>query len=147
MHATGSAETTQCCTQQARQALKRGGRDQLLQVCYISWQRPKTQTSHARIEGAWDIIKRADDSAYGILRSVFAGVRPRLCCAQNALNMFVSYHLTPSLFIDFAISFAINHRVSWTLSEGFWALFGLLLSRTFRAAGATSFGVKRWRRT
>ena len=53
-------------------------------------------------------------SAYGIAQSAFAGVRRRPCCAQNALNMFVSYHLTPSLFIDFAISFAINDGESRT---------------------------------
>ena len=49
-----------------------------------------------------------DGSAYGIEQSDFAVVRQRPCRAQNARNVFVSYHRTPSLFIDFAISFAIN---------------------------------------
>jgi hypothetical protein len=48
-------------------------------------------------------------SAYGIAQPVFAVVRPRLYCAQNACSVFVSYHRIPSLFVDFAISFAINH--------------------------------------
>jgi hypothetical protein len=47
-------------------------------------------------------------SAYGIEQSAFAAVRQRPCCAQNARNVFVSYHRTPLLFVDFAISFAIN---------------------------------------
>jgi hypothetical protein len=42
---------------------------------------------------AWDVY--TNGSAYGIEQSVFAVVRPRLFCAQNAFNMFVSYHRTP----------------------------------------------------
>ncbi len=53
----------------------------------------------------------ANGSAYGIAQSAFAGVRQCLCRAQNARPMSVSYHRTPSLFIDFAISFAINNEV------------------------------------
>ena len=61
----------------------------------------------------------ANGSAYGIAQSTFAGVRPRLCRAQNAVYMFVLYHRTPSLFVDFAISFAINAGDNRILGEGF----------------------------
>lgn len=68
-------------------------------------------------------------SAYGIAQRAFAGVRPRLCRAQNALSLFVSYHRTPSLFVDFAISFAINVGGVELEARAFEPLFGLLLSK------------------
>jgi hypothetical protein len=75
-----------------------------------------------------------ENSAYGIAQSVFAVVGSRLCCAQNACNMFVSYHRTPSLFVDFAISFAINDGGSRT---GVDIPINFEIKRVFRHFGET----------
>jgi hypothetical protein len=83
---------------------------------------PKNRNTSSRLKSrlSQEGVRRFHaNSAYGIAQSAFADVRQRPCRAQNARNVSVSYHRTPWLFIDFAISFAINHRVSRPLSEGF----------------------------
>jgi hypothetical protein len=118
--------------------------------CTVAVQRsigPKTRTPRSRCQADRDVVKSDFGSAYGIAQSTFAVVRRRPCCAQNAVNVFVSYHRIPPLFVDFAISFAINDGERRTRCEGFRTLFRIaalpLLSRFYCYAICT----KRWKRT